>query len=35
MLYICSPKLRNREAVSRWAHNPKFMGSIPISATKR
>ena len=27
--------LRDRETVSRWAHNPKIGGSTPSPATKK
>ena len=36
-LYILHSELllRDRETVSRWAHNPKIGGSTPSPATKR
>lgn len=34
--YICLPNItaRGGEVVSRWAHNPKIVGSNPAPATK-
>jgi hypothetical protein len=39
MAYLCTHLMKTdrgvEQLVARWAHNPKVIGSSPISATKR